>query len=351
MVKGWPMVPIGDILDFKNGLNKGKEYFGHGTPIVNYTDVYHHSGLFASDIKGTVSLSRDEIKRFEVRKNDILFTRTSETPEEVGLSAVLLEEIPDCVFSGFVLRGRPKNDILIPEYCKYCFSAKAVREKIISNCTYTTRALTNGRVLSAIEIPVPPKAEQKAIADVLTDMEIHITNLTELIEKKKAIRDGALEDLVSGRTRLAGYTEPWSESCLGRIGTFTKGAPFSKAHISNTGTPFILYGELYTTYHEVTYKVYRRTEESADEAHYSRVGDVIIPTSGETAEEIATACCVMIPGVILAGDLNIFRSSELDGRFLSYVIKHVVNQQISELAQGISKRLLSVTPSTRNNLP
>ena len=79
--------------------------------------------------KGTVSLSRDEIKRFEVRKNDIFFTRTSETPEEVGLSAVLLEEIPDCVFSGFVLRGRPKNDILIPEYCKYCFSAKAVREK------------------------------------------------------------------------------------------------------------------------------------------------------------------------------------------------------------------------------
>ena len=135
MVKDWPMVPIGDILDFKNGLNKGKEYFGYGTPIVNYTDVYHHSGLYASDVKGSVSLSKDEIKRFEVRKNDVFFTRTSETPEEVGLSAVLLEDIPNCSFSGFVLRGRPKNDILAPEYCKYCFSAKAVREKIISNCT------------------------------------------------------------------------------------------------------------------------------------------------------------------------------------------------------------------------
>lgn len=199
----------------------------------------------------------------------------------------------------------------------------------------TISRLYNG-IIQGTPIHLPPLPEQKAIAATLSAFDNHVANLAELIEKKKAIRDGALEDLVSGRTRLAGYTEPWSESCLGSIGTFTKGAPLSKAHISNTGTPFILYGELYTTYREVTYKVYRRTEESADEAHYSRVGDVIIPTSGETAEEIATACCVMIPGVILAGDLNIYRSPELDGRFLSYVIKHIVNQQISELSQGIS---------------
>lgn len=110
MVKEWPVFNIGDILDFKNGLNKGKEFFGCGTPIVNYTDVYHNSGLKQKDIQGKVTLSKEEVRRFEVRKNDVFFTRTSETPDEVGLSAVLLEDIPDCVFSGFVLRGRPKND-------------------------------------------------------------------------------------------------------------------------------------------------------------------------------------------------------------------------------------------------
>ena len=241
MVKDWPMMPIGDILDFKNGLNKGKEYFGHGTPIVNYTDVYHHSGLFAADIKGTVSLSRDEIKRFEVRKGDVFFTRTSETPEEVGLSAVMLEDVPDCAFSGFVLRGRPKNDALVPEYCKYCFSAKAVREQIISKCTYTIRALTNGRVLSAIEIPVPPKDEQKAIAEALTDMEIHIANLAELIEKKKGIRDGALEDLVSGRTRLSGFTREWKNTTLGKEYQVVMGqSPTSASYNdSKVGVPLV----------------------------------------------------------------------------------------------------------------
>lgn len=227
MVKEWPMFPIGEIFDFKNGLNKGKEFFGFGTPIVNYTDVYHNSGIKAEDVKGKVSLSKEEIRRFEVRKNDVFFTRTSETPEEVGLSAVLLEDIQDCVFSGFVLRGRPKNDRLVGEYCKYCFSTKHVREEIIKNCTYTTRALTNGKVLSAIEIPVPLKEEQTEIAVVLSAFEQYIDDLAELIEKKKGIRDGALVDLVSGKTRITGFSSERKEYSINDItrSVITGGTP------------------------------------------------------------------------------------------------------------------------------
>ena len=132
------------------------------------------------------------------------------------------------------------------------------------------------------------------------------------------------------------YPSDWEVKKLGEIGTFTKGAPLSKKDIATFGTPIILYGELYTTYSEVTYKIFRHTKRDVQSQYYSKIGDVIIPTSGETAEEIAKATCVMIPGVILAGDLNIYRSSALDGRFLSYTINHVVNKQISEVAQGIS---------------
>ena len=87
MVKPWDTATIGDFLDFKNGLNKSKEFFGHGTPIVNYTDVYKKRGLKKNDVCGKVSLTRDEIHRFDARKNDVFFTRTSETPEEVGMSS------------------------------------------------------------------------------------------------------------------------------------------------------------------------------------------------------------------------------------------------------------------------
>ena len=218
----------------------------------------------------------------------------------------------------------------------YLFSANYSKLRELSSGDGGRGGL-NKRLLRSLSFTVPSaKEEQEAIAETIAAFDTHISNLAALIEKKRAIRDAALEDLVSGRTRLAGFTEPWTESSLGSIGTFTKGAPLSKADISETGTPFILYGELYTTYSEVTYKVFRHTKKQAQAEHYSRIGDVIIPTSGETAEEIATACCVMIPDVILAGDLNIYRTSEMDGRFLSYVINHVVNRQISELAQGIS---------------
>ena len=112
----WDVMPLGDILEFKNGLNKGKEYFGYVDPIINYIDVYHNNGIKFSDVKGKVFLSTDEIRRFQVRAGDVFFTRTSETPEEVGFAAVLLEDIPNCSFSGFVLRGRPKCDFLSKEY-------------------------------------------------------------------------------------------------------------------------------------------------------------------------------------------------------------------------------------------
>lgn len=226
MVKPWDVAIIGDFLDFKNGLNKGKEFFGYGTPIVNYTDVYKKRGLKRADIRGQVCLTPDEIHRFDVRKNDVFFTRTSETPDEVGMSSVLLEDVKNGVFSGFVLRGRPKNDMFVPEYCKYCFSTEAVRNAIITGCTYTTRALTNGKQLSAIEIPVPPRPEQEAIATALSDIDALISNLEKLIAKKKAIKQGAMQELLTGKRRLSGFDGEWITVTVGEIcNTSSGGTP------------------------------------------------------------------------------------------------------------------------------
>ena len=136
--------------------------------------------------------------------------------------------------------------------------------------------------------------------------------------------------------RFNGYSNPWTTQKLGNLGTFIKGAPLSKADISDEGNPFILYGELYTTYSEVTHSVKRKTDKTEEQQFYSKIGDVIMPTSGETPEDIATASCIMLPDVILAGDLLIYRTEQIDGRFVSYAIKNKVNKQISSVAQGKS---------------
>jgi len=128
----------------------------------------------------------------------------------------------------------------------------------------------------------------------------------------------------------------WEEKKIGELGAFIKGAALSKADISESGSPLILYGELYTTYKEVAYNIQRKTQAVVDKKYYSCVGDVIIPTSGESAEEISTATCVMVPDVILGGDLNIFRSDIVDGRIMSYILNHQAKWKIATIAQGKS---------------
>ena len=199
----WEEITIGDFLEFKNGLNKGKDFFGYGTPIINYMDVYKNHALYKENIAGKVSLSNLEIERYRVKKGDVFFTRTSETPEEVGISSVLLDDLDKCSFSGFVLRGRPKSEKILPEYCKYCFSIKKVRNSIIENCTFTTRALTNGKQLSKIALNIPSDIkEQEAIASTLTSMDEEIENLIKEKAKIEKIKAGAMDDLLTGKVRL-----------------------------------------------------------------------------------------------------------------------------------------------------
>ena len=182
---------------------------------------------------------------------------------------------------------------------------------------------------------LPGIDEQDKIAKFLFLISERINKQQQFIVSLKKYKRGVVRTLLTPDSCcIAGAT--WTTAKIGDLGSFTKGAPLSKADISPDGTPFILYGELYTTYHEVINAVIRRTQAQPEKQYYSRVGDVIIPTSGETPEEISTAACVMLPDIILAGDLNIFRSSKIDGRIMSYILNHIVNGQIARIAQGKS---------------
>ena len=166
---------------FKNGINKEKNDFGRGTPIINYVDVYRKRGLVKEDIKGLVNSNASEQSRYKCKKGDVFFTRTSETKEEVGFPAVLLEDIENCVFSGFVLKATPTTDLLDTHYCKYCFFTYQFRKEVIKSATYTTRALTNGTSLSKISIPVPSLEKQRQIASILDTFETYISKQEKMI--------------------------------------------------------------------------------------------------------------------------------------------------------------------------
>ncbi len=187
----------------------------------------------------------------------------------------------------------------------------------------------------------PSLPEQRKIADLLSAVDDVISAQEAEVAAWEKRKKGVMQKLFSQEVRFKaddGSNFPdWEEKTLGDLGTFLKGAPLSKSDITDEGTPLILYGELYTTYAEVAYSIARRTDKKVPDKFYSKVGDVVIPTSGETPEEISTATCVMKDGVILAGDLYIYRpATNVDGRILSYLLNHQVNNAISRIAQGKS---------------
>ncbi|AZQ59322.1 restriction endonuclease subunit S [Maribacter sp. MJ134] len=139
--------------------------------------------------------------------------------------------------------------------------------------------------------------------------------------------------------RFPEFDGDWTTKSLGNpeVATFFKGKGISKNDIVEDGeTPCIRYGELYTEYNEVIDEVKSSTDVPEDELVLSEEFDVIIPASGETVIDIATASCVLKSDIALGGDLNIIRPNTLNGVFLAYYLNNAKKRNIARLAQGIS---------------
>lgn len=139
------------------------------------------------------------------------------------------------------------------------------------------------------------------------------------------------------KIRFKGYTDEWEQRKLGEIVSFSKGTGYSKADLQESGTPIILYGRLYTKYETVISEVDTFADEKPNSV-FSKGGEVIVPASGETAEDISVASVVDQTGVMLGGDLNIITpQQELDSAFLAISISNgKPHSDMAKMAQGKS---------------
>jgi type I restriction enzyme, S subunit len=136
--------------------------------------------------------------------------------------------------------------------------------------------------------------------------------------------------------RFPGFEGEWINEQLDSIAKFAKGKGVSKSEIVEDGKyECIRYGELYTHYNEVISEVISRTDVGENNLVFSDANDIIIPASGETQIDIATASCVTRKGIALGGDLNIIKTDK-NGVFLSYYFNNRLKYKIARLSQGIS---------------
>lgn len=187
------------------------------------------------------------------------------------------------------------------------------------------------------------KAEQEKIGRLLKKLDTLITLHQRKYEKLVNIKKSMLDKMFpqNGASvpeiRFKGFTDPWEQRKLGEIAFFSKGVGYSKNDLCEEGTPIILYGRLYTKYETCIFDVDTFVKEKAGSV-YSKGGEVIVPASGEAAEDISIASVVVKPGILLGGDLNVVSpTAEYDSAFLALTISSgATHKYLSSLAQGKS---------------
>lgn len=152
--------------------------------------------------------------------------------------------------------------------------------------------------------------------------------------------------------RFTGFEDEWVEKKLGEMASFSKGMGYSKGDLKENGTPIVLYGRLYTKYETIISDVDTFADAKSNSV-YSKGGEVIVPGSGETAEDISIASVVKKSGVLLGGDLNVITPPKnLDSVFLAISISNgKPHSDMAKMAQGKSVVHLHNTDLAEINLP
>ena len=205
---GWQRTKLGLLFDFKNGANAEKSSYGKGIKFINVMEIINHQTLTSDFIPGKIMLDEKQLQKNLVQYGDVLFNRTSETPEEIGLTSVYLDT-EKVVFGGFVIRARSKNKQLIDKYKKYCFSPPELREEIIRSGQGVVRMNIGQEDLSKIEITLPTLVEQQKIVEVLEAWDNYLEKLRSTIQFKKKVKKWLVQKLLTGRIRLKDFSEPW----------------------------------------------------------------------------------------------------------------------------------------------
>ena len=142
------------------------------------------------------------------------------------------------------------------------------------------------------------------------------------------------EEKLVPKLRFSGFTDEWNEVTLNDVATFSKGKGISKNDISNYGIECVRYGELYTKYNEMIYNIESKTDLNKNELKLSEKNDILMPCSGETAIDLATASCIQKDQVAIGGDITVIKTNQY-APFITYYLNQK-KTEIAKYAQGVS---------------
>jgi type I restriction enzyme S subunit len=163
---------LGDLGFFFGGVTSiKKEDYGHGTPFLPYKNVYKNSKVNVNELE-LMNVRPLDLERRNAVYGDIFFTASSETPDEVAMSSVLLDEVENLTFNGFCKRFRLNDfNTLLPEYARYLFRDISFRREVYQLATGDIRFNISQESLANIEIEIPDLPTQRQIAQILSSLD------------------------------------------------------------------------------------------------------------------------------------------------------------------------------------
>jgi type I restriction enzyme S subunit len=185
--------------------------------------------------------------------------------------------------------------------------------------------------------PIPPLPEQRLIAETLNDFDVLLAALDRLIAKKRDLKQAAMQQLLTGQTRLPGFQGEWGAKRLGDIGTFLKGTGVKKDDSRSGDLPCVRYGEIYTHHHNCIRSFNSWiSRDVARTATPLKMGDLLFAGSGETKTEIGKCAAFVYDGEAYAGgDIVILRAAGVDPVFMGYYCNTAaINAQKASKGQG-----------------
>jgi type I restriction enzyme S subunit len=311
---GWAVSTVGNEFDVKLGKmldadrNSGelKPYLGNRAVQWDRIDIGELP---------TVPMSRADIDKYRLQYGDLLVCEGG----EVGRCAIWEAPIEECYYQKALHRLRPLHGF-DPRVMAALLRRWSDGGLLANYVTQTSIAHLPREKFMAVPLQVPPIPEQHAIAEALSDVDALLSGLDRLIAKKRDLKQAAMQQLLTGQTRLPGFQGEWEMKRLGDLGVFLKGSGVKKDDARSGDLPCVRYGEIYT-HHNDCIRSFNSwiSHDVAKTATRLKSGDLLFAGSGETKAEIGK-CVAFVQAceAYAGGDIVILRPVDVDSLFMGY---------------------------------
>ena len=364
----WRVVKLPDISWFQEGPGvRNYQFTTSGVKLFNGTNI--ENGRINLDTTGRY-ISEEEAygwyRHFLADAGDIVIACSGVSIEKFDekVGVLSLKDLPLCMNTS-TMRFKVKSEQICKEYFRHFLKSKVFKSQVSGIATGSAQLNFGPAHVSAIDVPLPAHAEQNVIAAALSDADTLIESLEQLLAKKRQIKHGTMQELLTGKKRLPGFKGVWQTKTLGDIFTISGGFSASRAQLSSEGHCYLHYGDIHTS--DKTFIDVRAEFQDIPKLHVSLKciapgallddGDVVFVDASEDDEGASKHVVVANPDrtPFISGLHTIVakaKSAELDHLYLRYCFQtRAVKSQFRFFAVGTKVSGISKSNIVKVTIP